>query len=64
MGLGCERLRARELADDIASSGKPVEMLVIQEEGDTLKAIEKGVVFAGRLVEEASAEPEDVFSSV
>ncbi|MDP1992928.1 MAG: UxaA family hydrolase, partial [Syntrophales bacterium] len=40
VGLGCERLRARELADSIAAAGKPVEMLVIQEEGDTLKAIE------------------------
>ncbi|MBA4423272.1 MAG: galactonate dehydratase, partial [Syntrophus sp. (in: bacteria)] len=61
VGLGCERLRARELADSIAAAGKPVEMLVIQEEGDTLKAIEKGVVFAGRLVEEASRQPKETF---
>lgn len=61
VGLGCERLRARELADSIAAAGKPVEMLVIQEEGDTLKAIEKGVVFAGRLVEEASRQPKEAF---
>ena len=61
VGLGCERLRARELADSIAAARKPVEMLVIQEEGDTLKAIEKGVVFAGRLVEEASRQPKETF---
>ncbi len=61
VGLGCERLRARELADSIAAAGKPVEMLVIQEEGDTLKAIEKGVVFAGRLVEEASRQSKEAF---
>jgi altronate dehydratase large subunit len=61
VGLGCERLRARELADSIAAAGKPVEMLVIQEEGDTLKAIEKGVVFASRLVEEASRQTKETF---
>jgi altronate dehydratase large subunit len=61
VGLGCERLRARELADSIAAMGKPVEILVIQEEGDTLKAIEKGVVFAGRLVEESSRQPKETF---
>ena len=61
VGLGCERLRARELADSIAASGKPVEMLVIQEEGDSLKAIEKGIVFAGRLVEEASRQTKETF---
>jgi len=61
VGLGCERLRARELAEAIAAAGKPVEMLVIQEEGDTLKAIEKGVVFAGRLAQEAARQDKETF---
>ncbi len=61
VGLGCERLRARELAESIAAAGKPVEMLVIQEEGDTLRAIEKGVRFAGRLAEEAARQPREAF---
>lgn len=61
VGLGCERLQARELAESIAASGKPVEMLVIQEEGDTLRAIEKGVLFASRLAEEASRQPRETF---
>jgi altronate dehydratase large subunit len=52
VGLGCERFRARELAESIATAGKAVEMLVIQEEGDTMRSIEKGVTFASRLVEE------------
>ena len=56
VGLGCERLRVRELAEGIAAAGKPVETLVIQEEGDTLRAIEKGVKLAGWLVEEASRQ--------
>lgn len=61
VGLGCERFRARELAESIAAAGKPVEMLVIQEEGDTLRSIEKGVTFASRLVEEASRQRREEF---
>ncbi len=61
VGLGCERLRARELAEGIAVSGKPVEMLVIQEEGDTLRSIEKGVRFASRLAEEAARQTREEF---
>ncbi|MBU2027411.1 MAG: UxaA family hydrolase, partial [Proteobacteria bacterium] len=61
VGLGCERFRARELAEGIAAAGKPVEMLVIQEEGDTLRAIEKGIILAGRLVEEASRQQREGF---
>ena len=61
VGLGCERFRARELAESIAAAGIPVEMLVIQEEGDTLRAIEKGITFAGRFVEEASRQRREVF---
>ena len=61
VGLGCERFRARELAESIASAGKPVEMLVIQEEGDTLKAIEKGIDYASRLVEEAAMQRREDF---
>ena len=61
VGLGCERLRPRELAEGIAAAGKPVEMLVIQEEGDTLRAIEKGVTLASRMVEEASCQQRETF---
>ena len=61
VGLGCERLRARELAESIAAAGKPVEMLVIQEEGDTLRAIEKGTLFASRLAEEAARQNREEF---
>ena len=41
IGLGCERLTPHELAEGIATSGKLVEMVIIQDEGDTLKAIDK-----------------------
>jgi altronate dehydratase large subunit len=61
VGLGCERFRARELAESIAAAGKPVEMLEIQEEGDTLRAIEKGITLASRFVEEASRQRREEF---
>ena len=43
IGLGCERFKPEELYEGIKSSGKPVEMLVIQNEGGTGPTIEKGV---------------------
>jgi len=51
VGLGCERFTPNELAEGIALSGKPVEKVVIQEEGDSVAAVAKGV----RLAKELSA---------
>lgn len=46
VGLGCERLQPGEVAQAIASSGRPVETIVIQDEGGSLKAIERGSAIA------------------
>ncbi len=43
VGLGCESIRPRVLADAIRESGKPVETVVIQECGGTLKTVERGI---------------------
>ena len=43
VGLGCETLTTDIIAKGIQTSGKPVERLVIQEEGGTLKTQEKAV---------------------
>lgn len=43
VGLGCERFTASEFLSKIEGSGKPVAKVVVQEEGDSLKTIEKGV---------------------
>ncbi len=61
VGLGCERFQARELKESIAEAGKPVEMLVIQEEGDTLRSIEKGITLAARLAGEALQQRREAF---
>jgi len=42
VGLGCEQHAARDFAEAIAKTGKPVEHLDIQEEGGTLKSIARG----------------------
>ena len=53
VGLGCEHLTADLLADGISKSGKPVEAVVIQEVGGSLKAIEHGAELARRMAAEA-----------
>lgn len=56
VGLGCERFSPRELTQGIASTGKPVEMVVIQEAGDSLKAVEQGASIARRMAEALSRQ--------
>ena len=56
VGLGCERFVAQELAEGIASTGKMLEVVVIQEIGDTLKTIELGTRYARRMQQDASLE--------
>ncbi len=56
VGLGCERFTPRELYDGIAPTGKMLEMVVIQNEGDSIKAIEIGSGFARKMQQAASQE--------
>jgi altronate dehydratase large subunit len=51
VGLGCEVITAEFLASAIAESGKPVESVVIQEEGGSLKSAAKGKGVALGLIE-------------
>lgn len=50
VSLGCEDTDALELAHNIALKGKPVQVLSIQQLGGTIKAVEKGVQLAEKLV--------------
>ncbi|WP_077625275.1 UxaA family hydrolase [Sediminibacillus massiliensis] len=56
LGLGCETHQARSVAGELAQTGKPVELVSIQDEGGTLDAISKGAKVAAKLVQEASAQ--------
>ncbi len=59
VGLGCETLTADIIVGGICQSGKPVEKLVIQEEGGTLKTQEKAVRILQRWAQEvAEYKPE------
>lgn len=46
VGLGCERFSPYELAEGIVPAQKMLETVVIQQEGDSLAAIQRGVKFA------------------
>jgi altronate dehydratase large subunit len=54
VGLGSEAIGAREIARRIAESGKPVEVVVIQEEGGSRKATARACAVAQRLVDQAA----------
>jgi altronate dehydratase large subunit len=56
VGLGCERFTPRELFEGIAPTGKMVEMVVIQDEGDSIKAIDIGTRHARKMQQAASQE--------
>lgn len=57
VGLGCEGVNPRGVAKEIEKSGKPVETLVIQETGGTVKTIEKGIELAKKLKAYADQAP-------
>jgi altronate dehydratase large subunit len=55
VGLGCETTQPYKLYKEIKKiSNKPIEVITIQEEGGTLKAIAKGVKLARKMVEDMS----------
>lgn len=54
VGLGCENMQAKLVADEIAKSKKPVQHITIQEEGGTIKATQKGIEILLDLSREAS----------
>jgi len=57
VGLGCERFTPDEFLNALQASGKPSEKVVIQDEGDTIKAVEKGVRIAKAFVEQYGDQP-------
>ncbi|SEN76424.1 UxaA family hydrolase [Lihuaxuella thermophila] len=61
LGLGCETHQAREIAAEIAKSGKPVEVVSIQDYGGTLMAIAQGAKIAAQMVQDASALSREPF---
>jgi altronate dehydratase large subunit len=56
VGLGCEVIRASTLAERIAVSGKPVEVVNIQESGGTITAIADGTAKTLKLLEHINTQ--------
>lgn len=57
VGLGCERFKPTELYEGIKKSGKPVGIVVIQEDGGTSSTIEKGVRMAVEFAQQELNRP-------
>jgi len=56
VGLGCETAQPNIIAEGIKKSKKPVQAVVIQEEGGTLRAALKGAQYALEMVQAASRQ--------
>jgi altronate dehydratase large subunit len=62
VGLGCERFSPYELAEGIAPTNKMLETVVIQTEGDSLAAIQKGSKIAREMQQIASRQVREEIS--
>jgi len=54
IGIGCDPFSAFDIANDIATTGKPVEALTIEAEGDYDIVISKGIKFAKQMKADAA----------
>ena len=57
VSLGCESFDREGLREAVEASGRPVELLVIQEEGGTAATIERGLAAVERVRAEAAQTP-------
>jgi len=57
VGLGCERFKAAELYEGIRKTGKPVGMVVIQEDGGTVPTVEKGIRIGQEFARQENGRP-------
>lgn len=61
IGLGCENISSSHLTEEIAKSGKPVEYLIIQELGGTVKTQAKGVEILKNMAKSAALQKREAF---
>jgi len=61
LGIGCDSISAVDLAADIATTGKPVEVLTIEREGDYDTVVSKGIRFAKQMKADASIMKREAF---
>ncbi|WP_020612900.1 UxaA family hydrolase [Sediminispirochaeta bajacaliforniensis] len=61
VSLGCESTNVGRVAKSIAATGKPVEIVTIQEGGGAAKAVAKGILLAQAMVTAASELKRELF---
>lgn len=62
ISLGCENCQMNLVVDEIAKrTNKPIKTLIIQEEGGTIRTVEKGIRYAMELVQEATLLQKEMF---
>ncbi|MBN2186438.1 MAG: UxaA family hydrolase [Dehalococcoidia bacterium] len=54
VGIGCDGLPAQDIAEGIAKSNKPLELITIEREGSYQAALDKGVRVAKEMLSDAS----------
>jgi len=61
ISLGCDPMDIDGIGEGIARGGKPVEKLVIQQEGGTIATVEKGTRIARKMMSDASRVTREQF---
>ncbi|MGQ9679840.1 MAG: UxaA family hydrolase [Candidatus Bathyarchaeia archaeon] len=61
VGLGCETLTTELVAEGIAPTGKPIDTVICQRDGGTLRTIEEGVRKLRKIAQEASEAKRELF---
>ena len=61
IGLGCESITCEIIDEGIKPTGKPIESLVIQEEGGTIKTEEKGIRILKKMAKEVNEVKKEAF---
>ncbi len=56
VGLGCEQIKAKEMAEELRAFGRRAEYLIIQDEGGPEETVKKGVDLVAKLKKEAAEE--------
>jgi len=61
VGIGCESLPPQDIAEGIAKTNKPVEVLTIEREGDYQRTLDRGIRIAQEMLADASLLRRDTF---
>jgi len=61
IGIGCDPFSCEDMASEVATTGKPVEALTIEKEGDYDIVVEKGINFCKQMKADAALQTRQPF---